>query len=86
MKYILGLVMSFFILINGFSQQKIDTIKTGIYLKSLYDFNSSSFSYDVDLWMWFSYKIDSLNPLKTIEIANEKNMNIQIKASKKEVI
>ena len=38
------------------SQNKPDTVRTGIYLKPLFDFNSSAFSYDVDLWMWFSYK------------------------------
>jgi hypothetical protein len=54
------------------SQPKVDTIRTGIYLKALYDFNSSAFSYDVDLWMWFKYSNDSLNPLKGIEIANAK--------------
>ena len=32
------------------SQTKgIDTCKAGVYLKSLYDFNSSEFSYDLDL-------------------------------------
>ena len=55
-----------------FSQNKVDTIRTGIYLKSLFDFNSSAFSYDVDLWMWFKYSNDSLDPLKGIEIANAK--------------
>lgn len=50
----------------------VDTVKTGVYLKSLYDFNSSAFSYDVDLWMWFSYQRDSLSPLKTVEISNAK--------------
>ena len=55
-----------------FSQNKIDTIRSGIYLKSLYDFNSSAYYYDVDLWMWFNYSSDSLNPLKEIEIANAK--------------
>ena len=57
---------------SGFSQYNRDTIKAGVYLKSLYDFNASTFSYDVDLWMWFKYKSDSLNPLKSIEIANAK--------------
>jgi hypothetical protein len=55
-----------------FSQSSKDTCKTGIYLKSLYDFNSSAFSYDVDLWMWFHYNNDSINPLKSIEISNAK--------------
>lgn len=34
-----------------------DTCKAGVYLKALYDFNSSEFSYDVDLWMWFYIKM-----------------------------
>src|ERR1035437_5422980 len=55
-----------------FSQSKPDTVRTGIYLKSLYDFNSSEYSYDVDLWMWFDYSNDSLKPLCNIEIANAK--------------
>jgi hypothetical protein len=59
--------------ISGYNQSTIDTVKTGIYLKSLFDFNSSNFSYDVDLWMWFIYKKDSLTPLKTIEITNAKS-------------
>ena len=54
-------------------KKQIDTCKAGVYLKALYDFNSSEFSYDLDLWMWFEYKNDSINPLKTIEIANAKN-------------
>ncbi len=63
------LILNTFLLL---SQSRIDTIRTGVYLKSLYDFNSSAFSYDVDLWMWFKYSNDSLNPLKGIEIANAK--------------
>ena len=71
----------------GFSQNRKDTIQAGVYLKSLYDFNSSTFSYDVDLWMWFKYTNDSLNPLKTIEIANAKkydfsNQSIEKRDSK----
>jgi hypothetical protein len=65
-------VFSILYTLASFSQPKVDTIRTGIYLKSLYDFNSSAFSYDVDLWMWFKYSNDSLNPLKGIEIANAK--------------
>ena len=54
------------------SETKTDTIRTGIYLKSLYDFNSSAFSYDVDLWMWFKYDRDTLKPLSSVEISNAK--------------
>jgi len=71
-KLITSFLLLFFCQIATFSQSKVDTVKTGIYLKSLYDINSSAFSYDVDLWMWFMYDNDSLNPLKTVEIANAK--------------
>jgi hypothetical protein len=50
-----------------------DTIKLGIYLKTLYDFNSNAFNYDIDLWMWYKYKNKDLTPLSTIEIVNAKN-------------
>ena len=30
-----------------------DTIRTGIFVKSLFNFNSTDFSYDVDCWIWF---------------------------------
>ena len=57
---------------NTIAQLRSDTVRAGIYLKSIYDINSSAFSYDVDLWMWFFYKNDSLKPLQTIEITNAK--------------
>jgi hypothetical protein len=57
---------------ESFAQKGLDTITTGIYLKTVNNINSSTFSYDVDLWMWFYYKNDSLNPLQTVEITNAK--------------
>jgi len=72
MRYIILLVFIMLSFTLCKAQDKPDTIRTGVYLKSLYDFNSSAFSYDVDLWMWFIYKKDSLVPLKTVEIANAK--------------
>ena len=57
---------------TSFTQNKTDTIRTGIYLRSVYDINSSAFSYDVDFWMWFVYYKDSLKPLTNVEIANAK--------------
>lgn len=68
---------------SGKSQFIPDTIRTGIYLKALYDFNSSDFSYDADLWMWFIYSTDSLQPLKTIEISNAKKYEYQNKSIEK---
>jgi hypothetical protein len=49
-----------------------DTVRAGVYLKSLYDFNSSEFSYNVDFWLWFLYDNDSIDPINEIEITNAK--------------
>jgi hypothetical protein len=73
MKMRIKLLFVVFCSVSLFSKAlPIDTVKSGVYLKSLYDFNSSAFSYDVDLWMWFKYTNDSLKPLNNIEIANAK--------------
>lgn len=71
-RILIGLITFVIFSGNTSAQSKVDTVRAGVYLKSLYDFNSSNFSYDVDLWMWFIYTNDSLLPLKTIEIANAK--------------
>ncbi len=54
------------------AQNKRDTVTAGIYLKTLNNINSGTFSYDVDLWMWYHFKNDTLKPLQTVEIANAK--------------
>jgi hypothetical protein len=56
----------------SYAKSQRDTVRAGVYLRSLYNFNSSDFSYDVDLWMWFNYKNPALHPLRTIEVANAK--------------
>jgi len=50
-----------------------DTIRTGIFVKSLFNFNSTDFSYDVDCWIWFKGKKRCIIPEKEIEIANAKS-------------
>lgn len=50
-----------------------DTIRTGIFVKSLFNFNSTDFSYDVDCWIWFKGKKRFIIPEKEIEIANAKS-------------
>lgn len=62
--------------ISGFSQP--DTIKIGAYINSLYDLNLSEESFSVDLWMWYLYKNDSLDPLRTVDIINAKELNTSL--------
>jgi len=50
-----------------------DTIRTGIFVKSLFNFNSTDFSYDVDCWVWFKGKKRFIVPEKEVEIANAKS-------------
>jgi len=72
-KHTLTLLFVFvFLGINTNAQKNTDSVRAGIYIKSIYDINSSAFSYDVDLWMWYYYSNDSLKPLQTVEIANAK--------------
>lgn len=51
---------------------QVDTVKIGAYITSIYDIKLNDESYNIDFWLWFHYKNDSLNPLKTIEIVNAK--------------
>jgi hypothetical protein len=62
----------FLILISFKNSLAADTCRVGIYLKALYDFNSSAYSYDVDFWVWYLYKNNSLKPAKTVEVSNSK--------------
>jgi hypothetical protein len=52
---------------------RIDTIRTGIFVKSLFNFNSTDFSYDVDCWIWLKSKKRCIIPENEIEIANAKS-------------
>ena len=51
---------------------QVDTVKIGAYITTIYDIKLNDESYNIDFWLWFHYKNDSLNPLKTIEIVNAK--------------
>ncbi|NJL11655.1 MAG: hypothetical protein HC913_00615 [Microscillaceae bacterium] len=52
--------------------QAPDTVKVGVYITSLYDFNLAENAYNADLWVWFNYQNDSLTPLETMEVVNLK--------------
>ncbi|MEI8053454.1 MAG: hypothetical protein WCH52_06870 [Bacteroidota bacterium] len=70
----LFIIFTFFLLqLKAQKNKPADTVKVGIYLKSLSEFNSNTFTYGADLWMWYSYKNDSLNPLNSVEIVNAKD-------------
>jgi hypothetical protein len=51
---------------------KPDTARVGLYVQSLYDLDYPHNAFNIDFWMWFQYKNDSLEPLKSVEVANAK--------------
>lgn len=55
--------------------QKKDTLKVGMYITSIHDFNLGENSFKSDYWVWFNYKNDSLKPLESMEIVNAKENN-----------
>jgi hypothetical protein len=52
-----------------------DTALVGVYVTSLYDLNLADKSFNIDFWLWFNYRNDSLHPMETVEIANAKDFS-----------
>ncbi len=51
-----------------------DTCKVGVYITSLYDLNFSDNSFSTVYWLWFTYTNDGLDPLKSFEVLNTKQV------------
>jgi hypothetical protein len=52
-----------------------DTALVGVYVTSLYDLNLAEKGFNIDFWLWFNYRNDSLHPMETVEIANAKDFS-----------
>ncbi|MFY7999444.1 MAG: hypothetical protein ACOVSW_12675 [Candidatus Kapaibacteriota bacterium] len=51
-----------------------DTCKVGVYMTSLYDLSFSDNSFSTVYWLWFTYTNDGLDPLKSFEVLNTKQV------------
>ena len=54
-----------------------DTVKVGVFFTSVYDLNLAEKSFTADLWIWYNYRNDSINPLESVEISNAKEFEFQ---------
>ncbi len=52
--------------------QSPDTVKVGLWLKSLYDMDLSGGAYNTNFWLWFVYRSDSIAPAESAEVTNAK--------------
>jgi hypothetical protein len=75
----LGVLVCFLVLPIGRMSAQVeqdkapDSVLVGVYFTSLYDLDLAQKSFNVDFWLWFNYKNDSLKPLETVEVANAKD-------------
>ncbi|MFC4262784.1 hypothetical protein ACFOWM_07850 [Ferruginibacter yonginensis] len=50
-----------------------DSIKVGVFITNLYDFNIAGKSFKADFWIWYLHKNDSLKTLGTCELPQSKS-------------
>ena len=58
------------------SKKYPDTVKAGIYIISIYDINFPGNQLNIDFYVWFNYKNDSLHLSKSFEVVNAKDFKI----------
>ena len=66
---------------SGYSQEEEesspDTLTVGMYVFSVYDVDFPQNQLNVDFYIWYTYKNDSLNPSETFELVNDKELEKQ---------
>lgn len=55
-----------------------DTAVVGVYFTALYDLDLATKGFNVDFWLWFNHRSDSLRPLETVEISNAKTFEFML--------
>ncbi|MGH2575006.1 MAG: hypothetical protein ACRDFC_04820, partial [Ignavibacteria bacterium] len=56
-------------------EEKTDTLRIGVYVFSVYDLDFPANQINLDFYVWYNYKNDSLNPVETYELINAKEFN-----------
>lgn len=64
----------FIISIHAYSQDKPDTVKTGIYITSIHDIDFKQKEYTIDFWLWLKYKNRDFNFERNLEIPQAKSV------------
>lgn len=65
---------------NGSSQAKKDTVKVGIYIENIYDFNFTAESFKCDYWLWCNSRNHALigQMPKMIEVIRSKGTSVEL--------
>jgi hypothetical protein len=53
-------------------EQSPDTLTVGMYVFSVYDIDFPQNQLNIDFYIWYTFKNDSLNPSETFELVNDK--------------
>lgn len=61
-----------------------DTALVGLYVTALYDLDMAHKGFNIDFWLWFNFRKDSLKPMETVEIANAKEFSFSLPDTEKE--
>ncbi len=75
-KIMLLILFSFFGLASKIVFAQNDTVKVGVYVLNLTDFNLNDESFSIDLWAWYHYVNDSIDPIETIEFINSAEVDM----------
>lgn len=73
MKTIIRAIFFLFLLPIVSLAAKPDTVRIGVYIISLYDLNFPANQLNLDFYVWYHYKSDSLAPVGTFELINAKS-------------
>jgi hypothetical protein len=68
-------VQSSYTQISKIGEKKVDTVKIGVYLISLFDLKFPDNQLNTEFYVWFNYSNDSLNPVESFEIINAKEIS-----------
>src|SRR5690606_41949886 len=62
-----------------FSQEEegADTITVGMYVLSVYDIDFPGNQLNIDFYLWYTFKNDSINPSESFELVNDKELEKQ---------
>lgn len=58
-------------------EEAADTLTVGMYVFSVYDVDFPQNQLNVDFYIWYTFKNDSLNPSETFELVNDKELEKQ---------
>jgi len=72
---LLVLILQLFCTITVSLAQKVDTVKTGIYVTSIHDIDFKDKEYTINFWLWLKYKNKEFNFVDNLEVPQAKTVS-----------